>query len=131
MKPAARIFLVVGALAAGLAVLAGALSAHALAAWLEPPLISTWRTAAEYQFFHAIGLLIVGLLYERFPATRAFAWAGWIMLLGIVLFSGSLYAMTLAGLPLGLVTPFGGLSFLLAWICLVLAVLRAGRNRAS
>lgn len=128
MKPVARIFLVVGALAAGVAVAAGAFGAHALAARLEPPLLSTWRTAAEYQFYHALGLLIVGLLVERFPGVRLFAWAGWIMLLGIVLFSGSLYGLSLAGLPLGIVTPFGGLSFLLAWICLALGGLRAARG---
>ncbi|MDR2878080.1 MAG: DUF423 domain-containing protein [Chromatiales bacterium] len=126
MNPGARIFLVTGALAMGFAVLAGAFGAHALASRLEPALLAVWRTAAEYQFYHAIGLLIVGLLRERFPTVRAFAWAGWLMLLGIVLFSGSLYGLSAGGLSLGIVTPLGGLSFLLSWICVVLGTLRAG-----
>lgn len=131
MAAGARIFLVCAALAAALAVVAGAFGAHGLQGRLAPGLLSAYSTAVEYHFYHALGLLAVGVLAERFPHVRPIAWAGWLMLIGMLLFSGSLYAMALSGARLGMLTPFGGLAFILAWVLLAYGVLRAGAGRAA
>ena len=129
MATTARILLVCGALAAALAVVAGAFGAHGLRGKLDPALLSAYSTAVEYHFYHALGLLAVGLLAERFPRVRTIAWAGWFMLLGMLFFSGSLYAMSLLGAGLGMITPIGGLAFIIAWLLLALGVFRAGSGR--
>ena len=119
-----RIFLVCGALAAALAVIAGAFGAHALRG-LDPALLSAYRLAVDYQFWHALGLLGVGSLGVQFGPSRPLLAAGWLMIVGMLLFSGSLYAMSLLGLRLGMITPLGGLAFILAWVLLAWGLGRA------
>jgi uncharacterized membrane protein YgdD (TMEM256/DUF423 family) len=121
---ACRIFLVAGALAAALSVVAGAFGAHALRG-LDPAVLSVYRLAVEYQFWHALGLLAVGFAGMHFGPHRIFTVAGCLMIAGILLFSGSLYAMSLLGLRLGMLTPLGGLSFILSWLLLAWGVGRA------
>lgn len=105
-----------------LAVAAGAFGAHALKARLTPEMLAIWETGARYQMFHALALFGVALLALSGRATDA---AGWCFLAGIVLFSGSLYALALTGVkPLGAVTPFGGLAFLAGWFLLLLRAIR-------
>lgn len=121
----ARALLVGGALAAGLAVVMGAFGAHALKARLGAELGSVYRTAVDYHFYHALGLLAVGLAAERLPGARALCWAGGLLGAGIVLFSGSLYVLSLGGPGwLGAITPFGGLAFIGGWLSLAWGVLR-------
>lgn len=126
MTSAARIFYAAGGLAAFAAVALGAFGAHALKGRLSPEMLAVWHTAVDYHLFHALGLLAVGLVATQLPASALIKWSGWLMLAGIVLFSGSLYALALTGVRwLGAVTPAGGTAFLAAWALLVIAILRA------
>jgi len=116
MPGTARLFLLLGGIAALLAVALGAFGAHGLKARIAPELLSVYKTGVEYHFYHALGLILVGLTALRLPESVALKASGWAMLAGIVLFSGSLYLLALTGLPwLGAITPFGGLAFLAAW----------------
>jgi uncharacterized membrane protein YgdD (TMEM256/DUF423 family) len=103
----------------------GAFGAHALRARLSPELLGAWQTAVQYHAWHALGLLLVGLagFHVEGSWTRA---AGWLLLAGIVLFSGSLYALAL-GAPrgLGAVTPLGGAMFILGWTAFAIGVICA------
>ena len=118
-----------GAMSALLAVAAGAFGAHALRGRLASDLLEVFETAARYQMYHALALLVVGLVLSRASAGGG-AWlgaAGWLFLAGTLLFSGSLYALALSGARwLGAVTPLGGLAFLAGWAALALGVWRAG-----
>jgi uncharacterized membrane protein YgdD (TMEM256/DUF423 family) len=126
MLPAAKLFIGLGALAAALAVALGAFGAHALRARLAADLLAVYRTAVEYHFYHALGLIAVGLAIQHLPASGPLRAAGWAMLAGIVLFSGSLYLLALTGVrALGAVTPVGGVAFIVGWALLAWAVLRA------
>jgi uncharacterized membrane protein YgdD (TMEM256/DUF423 family) len=110
-----------GCLFAGLAVAAGAFGAHALRARLTPELLAVWETAARYQMYHALALVAVALAAVRWPDAP---WSAPALLLctGIVLFSGSLYALALTGVrSLGAITPLGGVCWLAAWALLALA----------
>jgi len=121
-----RLFLALGALSAASAVAAGAFGAHALKARLSPDLLAAFETGVRYHMFHALGLVAVAWAAARFPGP-AVAWAGWLMVAGTVLFSGSLYALALTGVrTLGAVTPLGGVAFIAGWALLAWAALRAG-----
>lgn len=121
----AKLFLFLGAVNAFLAVGFGAFGAHALRARISPEMLTVWHTGNQYHFYHALGLVAVGLLSAQLPPGALMKWTGWLMLLGIVLFSGSLYLLALSGVRwLGAVTPFGGTAFLAAWLLLAIAVLR-------
>ena len=126
MLPAAKLFLAFGALLAACAVAIGAFGAHALKAKLAPEALAIYQSGVQYHFWHALGLLAVGLLCQHLPESDWLRAAGWLLAAGVVLFSGSLYALAL-GAPrgLGVVTPFGGLAFILGWAALLVALLRA------
>lgn len=118
-----RSFVLLGALNGFIGVALGAFGAHGLEGTLDPELLRVWNKGVDYQQLHALGLLLVGVLL-RFEPCRRISLAGWCLLVGILLFSGSLYALALSGLrPLGAVTPFGGVSFLLGWGLLALGVI--------
>ena len=120
-----RIFLSLGALNAFLCVGLGAFGAHGLKKTLAADMLAVYQTGVQYHFYHALGLLVIGLLLLHFPGSRPITWSGWLMLAGIVLFSASLYALALTGMRgLGLITPFGGVAFLSAWALLVFGTLR-------
>src|SRR3954447_23150495 len=114
-----RIGAVLGFLAVGL----GAFGAHSLKERLEASaMTATYQTAAHYQMDHALALVAVGLLGIWGRGGRAVSIAGWAFLAGVVLFSGSLYALAISGVTkLGIITPFGGLAFLVGWAALVVA----------
>ncbi len=113
-----RLFAVLGSLSGFLAVSAGAFGAHALRQKLTSDELAVFETAARYQMYHALALLAVGWAAGRWPAA-AIQLSGWMFVAGTVLFCGSLYALALSGFRwLGAVTPFGGLAFLLGWMCL-------------
>lgn len=121
----ARIFLTLGCAALIEAVILGAFGAHALRGRLTAEMAAIWRTAELYEFVHALGLLAVGLLVLHLGAPPLLRAAGWLMVAGIVLFSGSLYALAMTGTRwLGLITPVGGAAFIVAWLLLALAVWR-------
>lgn len=120
-----KTFIIIGAINAFLAVALGAFGAHGLEGRVEQKYLEIWKTGVTYQMFHATGLLIVGVLLGRLPANALLSWSGWMMLIGIILFSGSLYVMTLTKISiLGAITPLGGLAFLAAWILIVVAAVK-------
>jgi uncharacterized membrane protein YgdD (TMEM256/DUF423 family) len=125
MATGARIFLATGGVAAILAVALGAFGAHALKSRLAPEMLAVWHTGIEYHLFHSLGLVAAGLVAAQLPESSLIRWAGWAMLAGIFLFSGSLYALALSGERwVGAITPIGGLAFLAAWALFVAAVLK-------
>ncbi|MEW6542435.1 MAG: DUF423 domain-containing protein [Nitrospirota bacterium] len=122
-----RAFLPAGAVMAGLSVAAGAFGAHSLKAVLSPEQMTVFETAARYQMYHALGLVAVGVLGQAgCGGDRLIRAAGWLFFLGILLFSGSLYLVTLTGIRwLGAVTPLGGAAFLAGWGTLAWAAIKS------
>ena len=118
-----RTFAALGALLAALAVAAGAFGAHALRERLAPELLDTFETAARYHVYHALALIAAAWVSARWPGPASTA-AGWLFVAGIVLFSGSLYALAFTGVTaLGAITPIGGLAFLAGWAMLIAAAI--------
>lgn len=118
-----KTFLILGALNALLCIALGAFGAHGLKRMLSPEMLAVYNTGVQYHFYHAFGIIIIGLLLLHFPKSRLIPVSGWLMMLGIVLFSLSLYTLSLTGIRgLGMVTPFGGVSFLTAWALLAYAI---------
>lgn len=116
-----KTLLLVGSVAGFLAVALGAFGAHGLRARLSPEMLAVFETGVRYQMYHALAILIVGLVLGRFDGwmIRSAAWA---FTAGIVLFSGSLYLLALTGVTvLGAITPIGGLAFLVGWGLLAVA----------
>jgi uncharacterized membrane protein YgdD (TMEM256/DUF423 family) len=119
-----RTFATLACLLAFLAVAAGAFGAHALRARLTPELLAVWETAARYQMYHALALLGVAWALDRWSGRPAVI-AGWLFIVGIVLFSGSLYLLSISGVRwLGAITPLGGLAFLAGWLLLAIHLWR-------
>ncbi|MBC1981860.1 DUF423 domain-containing protein [Listeria welshimeri] len=113
--------IITGAVFAGLAVLLGAFGAHALKDVLGR-YASTWETGVQYQMFHAVGILIIGLLMEK-QTSRLYNWAAILFSVGIVFFSGSLYVLSISKVTvLGAITPIGGVCFVVGWFLLMLGV---------
>jgi len=111
----ARQILMSGALMALLGVVIGAFGAHGLKPFLSEQMLAVFETGVRYHLIHALGMLSAGLSLGYAPI-RYFRWAGWAFFLGIVLFSGSLYVMSISGVRgLGIITPLGGLCFLVGW----------------
>jgi len=115
----------IGAGLAGAGVVLGAFGAHGLKARVTPDLLVIFETGVRYHMYHALALLAVGWAASRFPSARVEA-AGYLFVAGILVFSGSLYTMTLTGLRwLGAVTPLGGLAFIAGWASLAWAAISA------
>ena len=126
-----NLFIGLGALNAFIAVAMGAFAAHALKENLSERYLSVIQTAVDYQFYHALGLILIGLLYQL-NKNKLTAQAGWVMFCGIILFSGSLYVLGLSGTKwLGMVTPIGGFCFLIDWLMLAYAQLRPLADKNS
>ena len=127
MSNPSRQFIALGAGIAMLSVIAGAFGAHALKHALDAEMMAVYRTAVEYQTYHALGLILCGLLLQTNPSAQL-RFAAILMLAGIIIFSGSLYALSLSGVRwLGAITPIGGLSFIIAWSLIMVEYLRKGR----
>ncbi len=113
-----RLFFALGSLSALTGVALGAFAAHGLKSRLTPEMLATFEVGVRYQLFHALALLAVGWAQTRWPGALTTA-SGWLFVAGTLLFSGSLYALSLTGEKwLGAVTPAGGLAFLAGWLCL-------------
>ncbi len=120
-------FIIAGAVNAAIAVMLGAFGAHALKEKLSEHYLAVWETAVQYQMFHAIGLLVIGVLASSalFGDLSQLKWAGYLILGGIIIFSGSLYALSLSGIGvLGAITPIGGVLFIVGWIMLIIAAVK-------
>jgi uncharacterized membrane protein YgdD (TMEM256/DUF423 family) len=122
----AQLWLTIGAINGGLTVALGAFGAHGLKGRVAPELLANWLTATNYLGLHALVLLICGVILLHLPEARLVNAAGWAFLIGSILFSGSLYVMTLTGIrPLGMITPIGGVALIIGWSLLALGVWRS------
>lgn len=126
MPGSAKLFITLGAAIGAFGVALGAFGAHALRMRLAPDALALWNTATQYLFWHALGVLAVGLACVLLPDSAWLRFAGAALAAGILLFSGSLYLLAL-GAPkgIGAITPFGGLAFIAGWVALALAAVRA------
>ena len=114
-------FLFLGAISALIGVGMGAFGAHGLKAILSPDMLTVYQTGVTYQMWHALGLISIALISQQVPESKLLSWAGWLMFIGILLFSGSLYLMVLLNLKwLGMITPLGGVSFITAWVLIAI-----------
>lgn len=124
MRKTAVVFISAASLLLLAGTILGALGAHALTDRMTPQKLNSWELAVQYQLVHGLGIILIALLYQQFgrPMLR---WAGILMLIGIFLFSGSIYATAL-GAPAGLgqIAPYGGFSFMLGWLLLAITTLR-------
>ncbi|MED5579493.1 MAG: DUF423 domain-containing protein [Nitrospinota bacterium] len=119
-----RLFFSIAALSGFISVLAGAFGAHGLEGKVSPKELAAFQTAAEYQMYHALALVAVSLLSERYPS-RSLIISGWFFVVGTILFSGSLYVLGATGSrALVFITPIGGTAFLIGWVALFFAVSR-------
>ncbi|GGE23635.1 UPF0382 membrane protein YwdK [Marinithermofilum abyssi] len=120
-----KIWIVLGAVNMFLSIALGAFGAHGLDGKISERMLANWQTGSHYHMAHALGLLFIGLLAERWGASSLVTTGGWLILAGIILFSGSLYVMALTNVTkLGIITPFGGLAFLAGWACVALAAMK-------
>ena len=114
-----RTFLLIGSVLGFLGVAGGAFGAHALRARLSPEMLAVFETGVRYQMYHAFAVLIVAAAIGHLGDARLLVIAGWFFVAGVLLFSGSLYALALTSTSiLGIITPIGGLLFLIGWACL-------------
>jgi uncharacterized membrane protein YgdD (TMEM256/DUF423 family) len=119
-----RFFYAAGSLMAFLAVALGAFAAHALKLRLSQDMLNIFETAVRYHMYHSLALLAVAWATSRWPQSSA-PLAGWSFIFGIIVFSGSLYILSLTGIRwLGAITPIGGVSFLIGWLVLFWAAIR-------
>ena len=121
----AKLFLLLGSANAMLAVILGAFGAHALKTRLDESLLKIYHTGVEYHCYHALGLILVGIIAMNIPTNIWLKSSGWMMFAGIILFSGSLYFLSILNIRwLGMITPLGGLLFILAWLSLCIAIFK-------
>lgn len=118
----ARIFIAIAALLGALSVMGGAFGAHALKGQLTEKALATFELGTRYQMYHALALLLVALLLVQRSEAAVLIYAGWAFVVGVVIFSGSLYALSLSGVKiLGAITPIGGVALIAGWILLAIA----------
>ena len=125
-----KLFLSAGALLGGIAVALGAFGAHGLKKIVPADTVNTFQTGVQYQMYHALALIAVAIIFEKIPA-KLMVWAGVSFCIGILLFSGSLYLLTIlkatgkVGLEgIGIITPFGGLFFIVGWLLLFVGAMK-------
>lgn len=122
-----KLFIVLGAINGFLSVALGAFGAHALKERLSEKYLAIWETAVQYQMFHALALVAIGILMSNklLGHVTSLNAAGYLIFAGIIIFSGSLYALSLSGVGiLGAITPIGGVAFLVGWVMLIVAVVK-------
>jgi uncharacterized membrane protein YgdD (TMEM256/DUF423 family) len=119
-----KTFLIIGAVLMALGVGLGAFGAHALKQKLSVEMMAVYKTAVEYHFYHALGLILIGILYQLYPSKMIVA-SGWVVFLGVVLFSGSLYFLSITDIKwIGAITPIGGVAFIAGWVLLVIGIIK-------
>lgn len=121
-----KLFLAAGSLFMALGVSLGAFGAHKLEKIFSEYSMSVYSKAVQYQFLHALGLIALAVLFKVAKADKSIVWSGWLFILGIFLFSGSLYAIAFTGIKkFGMITPFGGLAFIAGWILIAVFAIRS------
>jgi uncharacterized membrane protein YgdD (TMEM256/DUF423 family) len=122
----ARLAILFGIISSALGVAFGAFGAHGLKQVLSTQSLQVYHTAVDYQMWHSLALILIGLSQQRMHFSRLLVLSSWIMLSGIILFSGSLYLLAMTEIRwLGMITPFGGVSFLIAWILFAIAIVKS------
>jgi len=125
-----RTFLAWGSVLAMLSVAIGAFGAHLLKPIIDADLLKVYETGVQYQMMHALGLILIAIIIGQWGESTRIRWAGILLISGIVLFSGSLYVLSISGIKvLGAITPLGGICFLAGWLCLILEVLSNNRGK--
>ena len=120
-----KIFVLLGSLNAFLSVALGAFGAHALKNKLSAAELAVYQTGVQYHMAHALGLILIALAADKLGGGALVTASGWSIFAGIVLFSGSLYALSLSGIKiLGAITPLGGIAFLIGWLLLVISAIK-------
>ena len=120
-----KVFIILGSLNAFLAVALGAFGAHGLQNKLTEQMLATYETGVKYHMMHALGLILIGIISRYTSGSVLINWSGWLICAGIVLFSGSLYVLSISGIRwLGAITPLGGLCFLAGWLLLAIAAFK-------
>ena len=125
-----KTFLTIAALLGAISVTLGAFAAHGLKKIVPAETVTTFETGVRYQFYHTFALLFIGLLLERMPS-QLLVWSGWMFVIGIALFSGSLYLLTAlkatqtVGMSgVGIITPIGGLFFIAGWVLMLAGIIK-------
>ena len=122
----AKFYLLLGSINALLVVLIGAFGAHGLKTRLTVENMAIFQTGVQYHFYHAVGLILVGLIAWHIPTSPYLRWSAWLMIMGIILFSGSLYALSITNIRwLGMITPVGGMAFIIAWLLLSIGIIKS------
>lgn len=120
-----RYFISLGSIFAAFAVILGAFGAHALKLKISPEALSTFQTGVQYHFYHSLGLIMIGITSRMGKLSTALSISGWMMVFGIILFSGSLYAISITGIrSFGMITPIGGIMLIASWVVLAIASLK-------
>lgn len=120
-----KLFIFLGSINAFLAVASGAFGAHTLKSKLSKEMLAIFETGVHYHFFHALGLILIGIIAIKINASNLVNWSGYLLLTGIIVFSGSLYILSFTGVrAFGAITPIGGVAFLAGWILLAVAALK-------
>lgn len=120
-----KLFFVVGSIMGFLSVAIGAFGAHGLEGKISDKLLQVWKTGVQYQMFGTVLIFIIGFLMLKIQQATLLQWAGWLSVVGIILFSGSLYVMSATGIKwLGAITPLGGIAFLVAWLFVGIAAMK-------
>ena len=118
-----KLFLILGSINAATAVFMGAIGAHSLKTIITEDMLFVFQTAVQYHFYHSLGLMIIGVLTIYFKSVKYIEIAGWIMFIGIILFSGSLYTLSITNMRwVGLITPIGGIAFIVSWVLIAITV---------
>jgi uncharacterized membrane protein YgdD (TMEM256/DUF423 family) len=121
-----KVFLVLGCLFAFLSIAIGAFGAHGLEGKISDHSLQIYKTGVQYQMFQTAGIFLVALLLDKFGSSTTLTWAGWLMVIGVVLFSGSLYALSVTNVKIiGAITPIGGVLFLVSWVLVAISVLKS------
>lgn len=128
MNAQSQPLIITGAVLAFFGVALGAFGAHGLKTRLAADMLAVFQTGVQYHLVHALGIVLIGILVHMFPASKWLPIAGWVMMAGVIIFSGSLYALSVTGVRmLGAITPVGGVAFLAAWLLVAMGVAKAGQ----
>lgn len=120
-----RNFIILGSINMALSVALGAFGAHILKALISPEMLDIYQTANHYHMIHGLGILLVAFMYGKLNQSSLINWSGWLLFVGIVIFSGSLYVLSITQIKiLGAITPIGGVAFISGWILLAFASLQ-------
>ena len=123
------VFLLLAALSAMTGVGLGAFGAHGLKNILSPELLTVYQTGVTYQMWHALGLMGIALVHQQAAESKLIYWSGWLMFIGIIVFSGSLYLLAILDLKwIGIITPIGGVSFIMAWVLIAIFTTKKQHN---